>query len=255
MTDAQFYNSFSFVYYRHRYAYTNDMFRPSGVQQHFFCHILHGSVTLVSAEDTIYLKENDYFFIPKGLQYRSHWLPDSEGRIHFFCCTFDFFLADDNVNYKLQKLSCTDHANMLMQQLELNPTRSPHSISLLYQFLAEMYPHMQTHTPSTNELIINKALNYMRQTENYSIKDVAEHCGLCESSLYIKFRKLLNQTPIDTRHKILTERASLLLQTTDLTVEEISNQLGFSSSSYFRRVFCKQVGKTPSQYRKEARRI
>ena len=41
-----------------------------------------------------------------------------------------------------------------------------------------------------------------------------------------------------------------LVETTGLSVEEISNELQFSSSSYFRKILKKHLGKTPSEIRR-----
>ena len=59
-------------------------------------------------------------------------------------------------------------------------------------------------------------------------------------------------TPHALRQKILVEKAVELLTTTDIPIEEVSDRLGFSSSSYFRKILFAQTGKTPSAIRKEA---
>ena len=45
------------------------------------------------------------------------------------------------------------------------------------------------------------------------------------------------------------ERAELLLVTTDMSVRDIALRLGYDDHSYFIRLFCKTVGRTPLQYR------
>ena len=50
------------------------------------------------------------------------------------------------------------------------------------------------------------------------------------------------------------EEAKTLLATTDLTMSEIGNVLGFSSSSYFAQAFKKNMKRSPAQYRKECNR-
>ncbi|MGQ0635979.1 MAG: helix-turn-helix domain-containing protein [Planctomycetaceae bacterium] len=44
-------------------------------------------------------------------------------------------------------------------------------------------------------------------------------------------------------------QAKRMLNDPSLTVDQISNQLGFSSPSYFSRVFLKQTGESPTAYR------
>ena len=44
--------------------------------------------------------------------------------------------------------------------------------------------------------------------------------------------------------------AKYLLSSTDLSVEQVSLDCGFSDSAYFCRLFKKETGFTPTQYRK-----
>ena len=45
-------------------------------------------------------------------------------------------------------------------------------------------------------------------------------------------------------------RAKKLLKTTELSVAEIAEQVGFSDYNYFSRVYKKTYGKSPKRYRK-----
>ena len=58
---------------------------------------------------------------------------------------------------------------------------------------------------------------------------------------------------VEKKQEIFCERAAELLITTDLSVEEISAMLSFSSSSYFRKIFKKHTGQTPLQIRKNTK--
>ena len=49
------------------------------------------------------------------------------------------------------------------------------------------------------------------------------------------------------------ERAKLLLQSTDLSILEIAEQLGFATRSYFSQAFRAITGMTPTQFRKRER--
>ena len=44
-----------------------------------------------------------------------------------------------------------------------------------------------------------------------------------------------------------------LLAKTNLSIEEISQRVGFSSASYYSKMFKKQIGVAPLKYRKEQR--
>ena len=84
------------------------------------------------------------------------------------------------------------------------------------------------------------------------VRDVARYCNVSLSGLYGIFQKVLEKTPNEVRQEIQCKNAVHLLTTTNLSVEEISSRLHFSSSSYFRKILRKHTGKTPLAIRKGA---
>lgn len=251
MTDAQFYKSFSFNLFHHRRCHMTDQMTSQGCPYHYIARMIHGTAKISTSTTTLFLKEGDIFYIPRGLKYRSYWYPDGE-TVQFYSFGFDYFPSDEHTFYKLQKLECNAAEKALLSELESDLTATPLSIGRLYRFLGEIYSKMLVESTSANQVIVNKAMEFMRQNSGYTVSDVARHCGISESGLFVKFRQHLNQTPVEARHRILTDKAAELLCTTDLAIDEISDQLGFSSSSYFRKVFRAQTGQTPSEYRKRS---
>ena len=68
------------------------------------------------------------------------------------------------------------------------------------------------------------------------------------------FKEHSGYSPIDyVLHKRITE-AEKLLASTDLSISQISNIIGFGSSSYFSQYFKKQNDLSPSQYRENHRK-
>ena len=64
------------------------------------------------------------------------------------------------------------------------------------------------------------------------------------------FKEYSGMTPTKYRITGKVNRAKLMLETSSLSIEEISEELNFSDSAYFCRCFKGTVGMTPSQYRK-----
>jgi AraC-like DNA-binding protein len=85
--------------------------------------------------------------------------------------------------------------------------------------------------------------------ENLSIKTLAEFCNLSESHFFTLFKKQTGLTPIQYKHNLLVQNAIDMLTSTDKTIEEISEELNFSSSNYFRKIFTSITGHTPKEYR------
>lgn len=99
---------------------------------------------------------------------------------------------------------------------------------------------------------LKKAIRYIRDhyTEQISLDDLVAHCNVSKRQLIRYFKAAFNKTPITyvTEYKI--SRAKELLYTQrQLTIGEISDELGFDNQHYFTRVFSKLTGETPSQYR------
>jgi transcriptional regulator GlxA family with amidase domain len=54
---------------------------------------------------------------------------------------------------------------------------------------------------------------------------------------------------IDYIHALRLEAAKGLLETGDLPVEAVANEVGYEDASFFGRLFRRKVGLTPAQYR------
>lgn len=104
---------------------------------------------------------------------------------------------------------------------------------------------MKTLVENTKEYINN---NYMR--EDLSLETCADIEGISSYTLSKAFNNILNINFIDYLTNIRIEKAKDLLLNTDKKIGEISEDVGYQRS-YFNRVFKRQVGITPSQYRKK----
>lgn len=99
---------------------------------------------------------------------------------------------------------------------------------------------------------LKKAIQYihLHYTKKITLGDLAEHCSVTKQQLIRYFKSAFNLTPITyiTEYKINCAK-DLLFNQPQLTISEISDELGFENQQYFSRVFCKVTGETPSFYR------
>ena len=84
-----------------------------------------------------------------------------------------------------------------------------------------------------------------------SLDEFASLCNMSKFHFLRVFKKIVGVTPIEYRNEIRLEHAKELLLDTNYTVEEISNEVGFSSNSYFCSVFKAHFHKSPSTFRKQ----
>jgi transcriptional regulator GlxA family with amidase domain len=78
---------------------------------------------------------------------------------------------------------------------------------------------------------------------------MVELSGLSERSFSRRFVKASGLAPLEYVHAIRLEQAKQMLETTDLAVEAIANEVGYEDTSFFGRMFRRKVGLTPMQYR------
>lgn len=86
--------------------------------------------------------------------------------------------------------------------------------------------------------------------EKISLEDAAALCYMTPNYFCKYFRRQFGMTFTRYLNGLRLERACILLADTDLPVMEISLQCGFDNLSYFIRLFKKEKGMTPTDYRK-----
>ena len=91
--------------------------------------------------------------------------------------------------------------------------------------------------------------------DNYALPTpvaaMAARSGLTERSLLRRFRKATGQTPVDYVQTLRIEEAKQMLETTDLPIDEIAGEVGYTETSSFRNAFRRYVGMPASTYRKK----
>ena len=83
-----------------------------------------------------------------------------------------------------------------------------------------------------------------------SIQEIARGTGISKTVLYKAFQNHFGCTPGAYLNSQRVERSLQLLQDKSLSLEEISQQVGFSSASYYSKIFRAKMGMPPLQYRK-----
>lgn len=99
---------------------------------------------------------------------------------------------------------------------------------------------------------LRKAISYIAKnfSQQISLDNIADYCAVSKSQLIRYFRQTLGTTPLDYITDYRISRAKeLIFNYPQLTLKEISFELGFDNQHYFSRVFKKFTGETPSHYR------
>jgi len=87
------------------------------------------------------------------------------------------------------------------------------------------------------------------QDPNLCSAVISEKFSLSEKHLFNIFKENTGYSPISYLHHIRMIRSASLLANTDMTVQEISESVGFSNLRTFQKAFKREYGLAPSKYR------
>ncbi len=99
---------------------------------------------------------------------------------------------------------------------------------------------------------VQRCCNYIEMNidRNIRAQDLAELVGYTPGYITKRFHKETGFGISDYVKLAKIERAKILLSTTDQSIQEISDQLGFTTRNYFTRSFRDVTGMTPKEFRK-----
>lgn len=123
----------------------------------------------------------------------------------------------------------------------------------LYDFLIELHRLVtESGTAVTANSAVVRAVDYINAnyTEEITMEQLCEAAGVSKQHLCRLFRSTLNSRPMEYAAKRRIQAAKELLTDTDKTVEEIAEETGFCTGSYFCKLFRRYEGMTPTQFRK-----
>ena len=125
----------------------------------------------------------------------------------------------------------------------------------LRQILILVQRTRQEHRTSINTHI-QEEMEYARRyfnehyNEQISIEDYAQSRNMSVSWFQRSFKQIVNYSPMQYILTIRMNNAASLLESTDYSMAEISTIVGYDNPLYFSRLFKKQKGVSPSEYRK-----
>ena len=165
-------------------------------------------------------------------------------------------LADMNPFLKLQESDPASYDNhpMLINNLQMNQRRpfydKVESRGILFILLAHFLKDAKPRTEVKDDRI-HMVLTFIRKNLNkrMDIDMLADKTCMSKDHFIRVFKNEVGVTPnvFVTQKKL--ERSELMLVTTAQSVKSIADALGYEDYSYFNRIFKKNTGITPQQYR------
>ncbi len=122
-------------------------------------------------------------------------------------------------------------------------------IELLVTTMRKIYSGPQLNQKSDDMGRIMQYIN-SEYTNDITLKDICQKFNYSLSYMSMKFKKAIGMTYIEYLQKIRIERSMFLLINTDMSVEEITQAVGYHDIKSFYAIFKKISNTTPAKFRK-----
>lgn len=122
---------------------------------------------------------------------------------------------------------------------------------LIYQEARELL-QAKTSPRSVGEERLKAMMTYIHShyQEKISLQDIAASASVSDREALRSFRRGLQKTPFQYLTEVRIRMACRLLRETSRQITDIAYECGFSSPSYFGRVFHESMNMTPLEYRR-----
>ncbi len=113
----------------------------------------------------------------------------------------------------------------------------------------------QQDSQSHSDALVLRAQKWMskRQELPFSLQALAAHLAVSERTVIRHFHQALGSTPTAYSQLLKIDLAKRLLETSTLTLETVAERIGYADLGSFRRLFKRETGLSPADYRQQFR--
>jgi len=91
--------------------------------------------------------------------------------------------------------------------------------------------------------------------ESYPYEGLARRFGMSRRTFERRFKAATGDTPLVYLQRVRVEEAKRMMETQSLSFDEIAYSVGYEDPSAFRKIFLKQTGLRPTEYKRRFQRI
>lgn len=152
----------------------------------------------------------------------------------------------------------SDYRWLFYQMIRELQTRQEHHEEVTCMNLHHLFLLLHRHLTKPEEVHIGfhgeiiQALSWFERhwKENISIEDYAVRSRMSPYWFRQKFKAYTGLSPMQHIINLRITNAMNLIENTDYNISQIAEAVGYDNPSYFRRLFFKHTGMTPSEYKK-----
>lgn len=208
------------------------------------------------------ISKRDFLMIPPNIYHTEK--STSEGKLEYYVLGISNLISEDINTDEYSPLINLGNQNEHIRQLfvamyqELKQKKESYELiveSLYLQFTVHLMRKMKMtfsfHEADNMRKEIANAKDYIDKhyMDDISLDELAALSSLSPYHFIREFSKCLGKTPNKYLNERRIQESKTLLKSTNLSMLDIANEIGFSSSSYFTQRFKSLEGITPIEYR------
>ena len=223
-----------------------------------FEYVVKGVGYIETPEEKYTVKAGDFYFLNK-LRYHIYYSDPDEPYEKIFIVLkgsfVDFLVSSYHLDDSVYIKNCNLYS-LMMQFINLFNREGPINYDrfsiLVLELFQQAFPSPYQVKQSSNylpEMIKNYIDTHI--TEKITLDDISSNLYISKSHIERAFKKEYNQTPLAYCANQKISHVSSMLATTDYSLSQIAQHLGYSDVKYMSKSFKKIKGKTPMEYRRE----
>ncbi len=227
---------------------------------HLFLLIENGKVEyFLKNGKKLQAQSGDLVYIPAGAEYITSFSLDSSNLISSLGINFKLF--DENGKYLTNNdifVFNSSKVKKVIYEIErlsytFNQTKNKFNAELYNVFNILCDEFYAQNLSNEDFSIIKNGVEYLHQNydKNFELTILADKCNISEVYFRRLFKKLLGYSPNEYRIKLRLEKACDYLKFTTIPIQLIAENLGFTDSAYFTKVFKEKYNDTPLNFRRK----
>lgn len=223
---------------------------------HFYFDKSEKDTVVTAGQMVIYRPKEPQRYVYYGAeQTEVYWVHFTGGNVknilRFYGITDDMRVISTGASFEYTRLF-----RQMIQELQRCQTHYPDLLTLLLlQLLIQIHRQIgRDHRKRDVYLEAEMELAIQHFNDNYntdiSIEEYAASRGMSVSWFIRNFKQYAHTTPMQYLVERRMTNAQMLLETTNYNIAEIGNLVGYDNPLYFSRIFRRQKGMSPTEYRK-----
>ena len=240
--------------------------RSEPIDQYVFIYCIDGKGWYKVGNNEFQVRQNQYFVLPAGVPHSYGADNDNPWTIywmHFKGESASLYVRDDISprDIKPELSSRINDRNGMFEEI-FSTLSSSYAIdnlryvsSPLHYYLGSLrfIKQFREANPGAGdaENIVDAAIHFMNENieKHITLEMISKHIGYSVTYFSAMFKERTGHSPLTYINLMKMQCACMLLDTTDMKINQVCHKIGIDDPFYFTRVFTKMMGCSPKNYR------